>query len=76
MKEISLDARGLVCPLPVLKARKILLAAEEPLRLIIRVDDGASEKDFRLFCDEQGYRFIRLVMQPDHAEIVIEGGLR
>lgn len=46
--EIVLDTRGLVCPLPLLKAKQALkkLSAEESLR--IWVDDKASLDDLRL----------------------------
>ena len=46
--EIVLDTRGLVCPLPLLKAKQALkkLSAEESLR--IWVDDKASIDDLRL----------------------------
>jgi tRNA 2-thiouridine synthesizing protein A len=46
--EIVLDTRGLICPLPLLKAKQALkkLSAEEWLR--IWVDDKASIDDLRL----------------------------
>jgi len=46
--EIVLDTRGLVCPLPLLKAKQALkkLSAEESLRIL--VDDKASIDDLRL----------------------------
>lgn len=60
MKEpILLDAKGLRCPLPVLKARKALkhLATGEVLR-ILSTDPGAI-KDFEAFCKTTGYRLLR-----------------
>ncbi len=46
--EITVDTRGLVCPLPLLKAKQALkkLSVEESLR--IWVDDKASIEDLRL----------------------------
>ena len=46
--EIVLDTRGLICPLPLLKAKQALknLSAEDLLR--IWVDDKASIDDLRL----------------------------
>ena len=51
----TLDARGLRCPLPVLKARKRLksLAAGESLKLL--ADDPAAVIDVPHFCNEQGH---------------------
>ena len=50
----TLDAKGLLCPLPVLKARKALkaMAAGEVLE-ILATDKGAP-KDFVAFCDTTG----------------------
>ncbi len=58
MIELTLDARGLICPLPVLKARKILLGAAGSVRLTVQVSDPATETDFRLFCEEAGIRWM------------------
>ena len=51
----ELDATGLLCPLPVLRARKRLksLASGQVLRMI--ADDPAAVIDVPHFCDEQGF---------------------
>lgn len=58
----TLDARGLLCPLPVLKARKRLqpLAAGAVLR--VEADDPAAIIDIPHFCAEAGHE---LVSQSD-----------
>jgi len=50
----DLDARGLLCPLPVLKARKRLrdLAQGDVLRM--HADDPAARIDVPHFCNESG----------------------
>ena len=50
----ELDARGLLCPLPVLKAAKRLrgMRAGEVLRLV--ADDPAAVVDVPHFCAESG----------------------
>lgn len=48
------DARGLVCPLPVLKARKLLLSLPAGALLRVSVTDAHAPKDFALFCAETG----------------------
>ena len=55
MTEYELDAQGLLCPLPVLKARKRLksLKSGETLKLI--ATDPASVIDVPHFCNEQGH---------------------
>jgi tRNA 2-thiouridine synthesizing protein A len=54
----ELDAIGLLCPLPVLKARKRLLAMAEGTVLLIRADDPAAIVDVPHFCSEAGHRMI------------------
>jgi len=58
----ELDAKGLLCPLPVLKARKRLqaLAAGQTLHMI--ADDPAAIVDVPHFCAEAGHE---LVSQSD-----------
>lgn len=58
----TLDALGLLCPLPVLKARKRLsaMAQGEVLRMI--ADDPAAIVDVPHFCAEAGHA---LVSQSD-----------
>ena len=46
-----LDATGLMCPLPVLKARKALKAVQPGECLRVLATDPASTIDFRHFCD-------------------------
>jgi tRNA 2-thiouridine synthesizing protein A len=51
-----LDARGLKCPLPVLKARRALKALPAGAVLEVLADDPAAPADFRAFCKTAGYR--------------------
>jgi tRNA 2-thiouridine synthesizing protein A len=54
MADHTLDAKGLNCPLPILKARKALkdVAAGETLE-ILSTDPG-SVSDFEAFCRQTG----------------------
>jgi tRNA 2-thiouridine synthesizing protein A len=58
MTEHELDCMGLLCPLPVLKARKRLgnLKPGETLKLI--ATDPASVIDVPHFCNEQGHELL------------------
>jgi tRNA 2-thiouridine synthesizing protein A len=51
----DLDTKGLLCPLPVLKARKRLLgmAVGDVLRVV--ADDPVAVVDFPHFCGEAGH---------------------
>ncbi|MEM1297954.1 MAG: sulfurtransferase TusA family protein [Pseudomonadota bacterium] len=52
----ELDTCGLLCPLPVLKARKRLKDVEIGARLRVLADDPAALVDIPHFCAEQGHR--------------------
>ncbi len=56
----DIDARGLLCPLPVLKAAKRMraLGAGEVLRL--RTDDPAAIVDVPHYCTESGNAYLGL----------------
>lgn len=58
MTEAELDARGLLCPLPVLKARKRLSALAKGDVLAMVADDPAAVIDVPHFCAEQGHELI------------------
>lgn len=55
---VELDARGLLCPLPVLKARKRLAALSLGDILRLRADDPAAPLDVAHFCREQGHALL------------------
>ena len=72
--EHTLDARGLICPLPVLKARKVLsrLPAGDLLR--VQVTDKAAPKDFQLFCAEGGHLLQSVEEKQGVIEVVVVRG--
>lgn len=53
-----LDTKGLMCPLPVLKARKRLKAMEPGAILAMEATDPASVIDVPHFCAESGYDLV------------------
>jgi len=53
-----LDAQGLKCPLPVLRARKALRGVTPGETLTILATDTAAMADFRAFCDQAGHEFV------------------
>lgn len=54
----TLDAVGLLCPLPVLKARKRLQALSSGDMLIVTADDPAAVIDVPHFCAEAGHTLV------------------
>lgn len=53
-----LDTCGLLCPLPVLKARKRLLSMAAGETLTMLADDPAARVDVPHFCAEQGHALL------------------
>lgn len=68
----ELDARGLLCPLPVLKARRALQALASGARLTMLATDPAAVIDVPHFCAEQGHRLVETRDAGDHRVFVIE----
>lgn len=66
-----LDALGLICPLPVLKARKVLLSLPKGAVLTIVVSDENAPKDFGLFCAENNYTYEGVTKVTKGFEIVV-----
>ncbi len=56
--DAELDARGLLCPLPVLKARKRLGALASGQVLRMTADDPAAIVDVPHFCAEAGHEML------------------
>ncbi|MDJ0609272.1 MAG: sulfurtransferase TusA family protein [Kiloniellales bacterium] len=58
MEAALLDARGLKCPLPVLKARRAMKTVEAGGLLEVRATDPDSVKDFTAFCETTGHELV------------------
>ncbi|NOX68843.1 MAG: sulfurtransferase TusA family protein [Gammaproteobacteria bacterium] len=54
MADVTLDAKGLNCPLPILKARKALKEVPAGGTLEILSTDPGSVADFEAFCRQTG----------------------
>jgi len=54
MADQLLDAKGLNCPLPILKAKKALKAMTAGQTLEIQATDPGSVADFAAFCNQTG----------------------
>ncbi len=68
----DLDATGLLCPLPVLKARKRLLALTAGDQLRMRADDPAAVIDVPHFCFEAGHILLESSQEGDVQVYLIE----
>lgn len=60
---MTVDAQGMVCPLPILKAKKALSKLEPGDVLEVITTDKNAIKDFQAFCRQTGNPL--LSQQPD-----------
>ncbi len=70
----TLDALGLLCPLPVLKARKRLKSLPSGAILEILADDPAAIVDVPHFCSEAGHTLVSQSEATDHQVYLIRKG--
>lgn len=71
----DIDARGLLCPLPVLRLRKVLLAAAPGARVRLIATDPMAAVDVPHFCAQSGHVMIKSRSLADGAlEFIVERG--
>ncbi len=56
--DVELDCEGMLCPLPVLKARKRLGAMARGQVLCVRATDAMARIDLPHFCAEAGHHYL------------------
>ncbi|TVQ54305.1 MAG: sulfurtransferase TusA family protein [Rhodobacteraceae bacterium] len=67
----DLDARGLLCPLPVLKARKRLQGLPPGALLRVTADDPAAVVDVPHFCAESGHALVSQTAGENGAQVYL-----
>jgi tRNA 2-thiouridine synthesizing protein A len=58
MSESVLDVKGMNCPLPVLRANRVLRSMAPGARLRVLATDRAAVADFQAFCRETGHALL------------------
>jgi len=66
-----LDATGLICPMPVLKARKALSRMAVGDELEVLTTDPAAQKDFEAYCEATGHRLLSVSIDGEVTRFVI-----
>lgn len=56
--DVEVDCEGLLCPLPVLRARKRLMTMAPGAVLCLRATDAMAALDLPHFCAEAGHEFL------------------
>jgi tRNA 2-thiouridine synthesizing protein A len=74
LADVTLDLRGLHCPLPILRARKALRALPPGGALEVLADDPLSPVDFEAFCQASGDALVESVERDGVFRFLIRRG--
>jgi tRNA 2-thiouridine synthesizing protein A len=72
MTAAVLDAKGLNCPLPILRAKKALQGVAPGELLEIYATDPGSVKDFEAFCRQTGNELVASTQEASVFKFVIK----
>jgi tRNA 2-thiouridine synthesizing protein A len=56
--DVEVDAIGLACPMPLLKAKRALNAMQAGQRLRVLATDRGSVRDFQVFAQQSGHQLL------------------
>ncbi len=62
---LEIDASGLLCPLPLLRLKKALMAMASGEVVKVIATDPAAHLDFGVYVDQAGHQMIEFVKQAE-----------
>lgn len=65
----EIDARGLNCPLPILRTKKALAQLESGQVLAVLTTDPHAARDFQAFCQQTGNALLAQQMRDDTVQV-------
>jgi tRNA 2-thiouridine synthesizing protein A len=71
-KDVTLDTRGLSCPMPILKAAKKIKELEVGQVMEILGDDPGTEEDLPAWCEQTGHEFLGVEKEGDYAKYYVK----
>jgi tRNA 2-thiouridine synthesizing protein A len=69
-----IDARGLACPLPLVKLRQALMVVDRGARVCLLATDPASPGDVAAFCEAGGHAVVDQEVTSTLITLVVEKG--
>jgi len=72
MADVVLDAKGLNCPLPILRTKKTLQTMQPGGLLEVQATDPGSVADFESFCRQTGNQLISSSKEGDVYKFVLK----
>jgi Predicted redox protein, regulator of disulfide bond formation len=70
--QLEVDAAGLRCPLPLLKAKQALNSLKSGEIVKVTATDAGSVRDFHAFADLSGHRLLRFTEYDGRYEYVLQ----
>ena len=70
--DVFIDARGLNCPMPLIKTRQALMVTSPGATICVLATDPASSRDFEMFSEATGHRILSADRDGDVFIFVIE----
>ena len=67
----TFDARGLMCPMPIVKAKKEIAEVGVGEILEILADDEGALEDFPAWCEQTGHEFLGQEEEEDYLKFYI-----
>jgi tRNA 2-thiouridine synthesizing protein A len=73
--DAMIDARGLSCPFPLVKARQALMVLPKGARICVLATDPAAPRDFEEFAEITGHELVEHRADNGiHKLVVVKGG--
>jgi len=69
--EILVDARGMLCPWPVLRVSRAARDLQGQGSIMVLADDPAADRELEQLCGERGWRFSRDANREHAFHVVI-----
>ncbi|MEP6632480.1 MAG: sulfurtransferase TusA family protein [Lapillicoccus sp.] len=73
-RPVVLDARGLRCPLPVIRLGALLRDLEPGVEVLLLATDPAARSDVAAFCRMRGHELVRVDDGPGEAAYLVRRG--
>jgi tRNA 2-thiouridine synthesizing protein A len=70
--DVFLDARGLACPMPLIKTRQALMVVGRGATICVLATDPDSVADFTNFCAATGHKLLSSSQKDDLFVYVVE----
>lgn len=70
--DVFIDARGLACPMPLIKTRQAIMVVDEGATICVLATDPTSKRDFEMFAEATGHKLLRQEQEGDVFLYVIE----